>query len=134
MLIGESQRACRGGRDGFTLIELLVVLAIIATLVSIVAPRYFASVDRAREAALKADLRQMREAIDKHYGDTGRYPETLKALVDERYLQSIPPDPVTDRTDTWVPLAYPDQTRPGVFNVRSGASGSAADGTAYASW
>ncbi|MDD2611137.1 MAG: type II secretion system protein, partial [Giesbergeria sp.] len=41
---------------GFTLIELLVVMAIIATLLSIAAPRYLRSVDEAREAALKSDL------------------------------------------------------------------------------
>ena len=41
---------------GFTLIELLVVMAIIATLLSIVAPRYFNSLDKAKEAVLRQDL------------------------------------------------------------------------------
>jgi general secretion pathway protein G len=49
---------------GFTLIELLVVMAIIATLASIAAPRYFNSLENSREVALRANLKAMREAID----------------------------------------------------------------------
>ena len=41
-------------QTGFTFIELLVVMAIIATLLSIAAPRYFNSIDKANEAVLKA--------------------------------------------------------------------------------
>ena len=70
-------------RRGFTLIELLVVMAIIATLLSIVAPRYFTHLDRAREAALRETLVVVRDAIDKFHGDTGRYPESLEELVSQ---------------------------------------------------
>src|SRR5690242_11400756 len=77
-------------RRGFTLIELLVVLAILATLLTIAAPRYFESVDRAKEAALRTDLRVIRDAIDKHRADTGKLPETLQRLVEARYLRSLP--------------------------------------------
>ena len=119
---------------GFTLIELLVVLAILATLLSIAAPRYFESVDRAKEAALKADLRAFRDAIDKHRADTGRLPESLQRLVDGRYLRSIPVDPVTDSAAGWVVVAHPDGSTPGVYDVRSGAQGEARDGTRYDAW
>ena len=54
---------------GFTLIELLVVMAIIATLLSIVAPRYFNSLDKAKESVLRQDLGIMRNAIDQFYSD-----------------------------------------------------------------
>jgi general secretion pathway protein G len=37
-------------RRGFTLIELLVVLAIVALLASLALPRYFQSIDTAKEA------------------------------------------------------------------------------------
>lgn len=128
-------RSGRGrGASGFTLVELLVVLAIVATLLTIVAPRYFDSVDRAKEAALKTDLRVLREAIDKHRADTGRLPESLEALVQARYLRSVPIDPVTDRSDTWVLVAAPDGQLQGVHDVRSGAAGLARDGTAFAGW
>lgn len=119
---------------GFTLIELLVVMAILATLLSLAAPRYFDSLDRAREAALRTDLRLMREAIDKHRADTGRLPESLEALAQARYLRAVPVDPITDRADTWVLVASPDVSTQGVHDVRSGAPGAARDGTAYGGW
>ena len=121
-------------RAGYTLIELLVVMAILATLLAIAAPRYFASVERAKEAALHTDLRLLREAIDRHRADTGRLPGTLQRLAEARYLRSVPVDPFTDSAATWVLLPHPDGTTPGVYDVRSGAPGLGLDGTAYASW
>ena len=120
--------------SGFTLIELLVVMVIIATLLSIVAPRYFGSVDRAKEAALHTNLRILRDAIDKRMGDTGNYPDSLEQLVTEKYLRDIPLDPITDRYDSWILSPYPDKSKPGVYDVHSGATGSAQDGTLYSSW
>jgi len=117
-------------RRGFTLIELLVVMAIIATLLTLVAPRYFKSVDRSRETVLRHDLAVLRDAIDKHFADTGRYPDSLEDLVTKRYLRSVPVDPVTGSNTTWVPVAAADG-RGGMANVRSGATGAAADGVAF---
>lgn len=119
---------------GFTLIELLVVMAILSALLALAAPRYFDSVDRAKEAALKTNLRVIREAIDKHKADTGRLPEKLDDLAKNRYLRAVPADPITDRSDTWVLEPSPDGKSAGVYDVHSGASGNARDGTAYASW
>jgi general secretion pathway protein G len=121
-------------RRGFTLIELLVVLAILAVLLSIAAPRYFESLDKAKETTLRTDLRLMREAIDRYYGDTGRYPDSLQALAQARYLKAVPKDPVTDSADSWVVVGAPDGVTPGVYDVRSGAPGTGRDGTALASW
>jgi len=110
-------------RKGFTLIELLVVLAIVAMLLSLAAPRYFKSVDHAKHTLLVDNLRQTREIIDKFYGDTGRYPESLDELVDKAYLKSAPVDPVTGSATTWI-LVSPRVGLPGkVFNIRSGAPG-----------
>ena len=134
-LPGAAER--RGGRAwllGFTLIELLVVMAILATLLAIAAPRYFESVDKAKETALRSDLRVMREAIDKHLGDTGHLPDSLQALVTMKYLRAVPIDPITDSVDDWVIVAHPDGQTPGVYNVRSGAPGAGRDGSAYATW
>lgn len=119
---------------GFTLIELLVVMAILAVLLSIVAPRYIESVDRAKEATLQTNLRMLREAIDKHRADTGKYPESLQRLVELRYLRSMPIDPVTDSAATWVLAPHPDNAVPGVYDVRSGAPGVGRDGSVYAAW
>lgn len=129
--------ACAHSLDsckGFTLIELLVVMAIMATLLSIAAPRYFASLDRAKEAALRTDLRVLREAIDKHQADTGRLPETLQALIDRRYLHGVPIEPMTESVSGWTPVPHPDGTTAGVYDVRTRAEGRGLDGTAYASW
>ena len=117
-------------RRGFTLIEMLVVMAILATLLSIAAPRYFDSLDRAKEAALKTDLRMLREAIDKHKADTGRLPASLDALVQGRYLRAVPEDPFTERADSWVLVPSQDVSLPGLADVRSGAEGAARDGSA----
>src|SRR5688572_32437416 len=119
-------RAKRAG--GFTLIELLVVMAIVATLLTLAVPRYFISIDRSKEAVLRENLFQIRDAIGKYHADRGRYPESLESLVEERYLRRVPLDPVTDSDKTWVVVA-PSDSLTGIWDVRSGASGKAANGT-----
>lgn len=120
---------------GFTLIELLVVMAIIATLLSIAAPRYLRSVDDAREAALKSNLAQMREAIDHFHADRGAYPQALPDLVEKRYLRAIPVDPITESAQTWQLLPPPGADDSStVYDVRSGAPGTSRLGEAYANW
>jgi general secretion pathway protein G len=119
---------------GFTLIELLVVLTIVATLLLIAVPRYYSSIDRSKEAVLKENLFQLRDAIDKYHADKGRYPETLEALAAERYLRRVPLDPITDSTVTWVPVPTADASAGGVWDVRSGARGRASNGTDFSTW
>lgn len=121
-------------RAGFTLIELLVVMAVIATLLSIVAPRYFNSVDRAKEAVLRQNLSIMRDAIDKFYADTGAYPLNLEQLVEERYIRAIPIDPMTDSAFTWIEIPSPDEEIEGMYDVRSSSDRQALDGTFYDKW
>ena len=120
---------------GFTLIELLVVMAILGTLLAISVPRYFASLDRSRESVLRENLRTTRDAIDRFYGDLGRYPDDLGELVGKRYLRALPFDPITDSRDSWIVVPPLDATLPGrVYDLKSGAPGNAADGSAYAEW
>lgn len=121
-------------KKGFTLIELLVVLAIVATLLTLALPRYFGSLDRSREAVLKENLYQLRDAISKYYADKGRYPQTLEALATDKYLRKVPLDPVTESAATWIVLAPPDPQKSGVYDVRSGAPGTSLDGTEYSTW
>ena len=121
---------------GFTLIELIVVLAIIALLASIVAPRYYRTVDSAREATLHTSLNVMRDAVDKFVADKGRYPDSLDELVDKGYIRQIPQDPITGRTDSWQMLPPPADGAliGGMGDVRSGATGKGQDGTDFSSW
>ena len=119
---------------GFTLVELMVVLAVLALLVSIVAPKAIGGVARAEEAVLKQDLALMRDALDKHYSDSGRYPAALHELVGKRYLRSIPVDPLTKSNATWVPVPPADPEKGAVYDVRSGAPGVGSNGTPYAQW
>jgi len=121
-------------RRGFTLIELLVVLAIIATLLTIAVPRYYSSLDKSKEAVLKENLYQLRDAIGKYYADRGKYPESLQALATDKYLRSVPLDPVTDSATTWIVVAPEDPQKGGVFDVKSGAAGKAIDGSEFSTW
>ena len=123
-----------GRRRGFTLIELLVVMAIIATLLTIAVPRYFRSLQRSREAVLKQDLTTLRESIDKFYGDTGKYPQTLAVLVERRYLRSMPVDPIVKAADKWIVVNSDDPEDNGVKDVKSGADGQGENGVPYADW
>lgn len=119
---------------GFTLVELMVVLAVIALLVSIVAPHYTGRVNRAEEAVLRENLTIMREALDRHFADAGRYPATLEELVTKRYLRTIPSDPITQSTTTWVVVAPDDPGKGSVYDVRSGAQGNGLNGKPYGQW
>jgi general secretion pathway protein G len=122
-------------RRGFTLIELLVTMAIVALLLAIAAPRYFAHLDRAKEAALRQTLAVTRDAIDKFHADAGRYPENLEELVDKRYLRKLPVDPLLDSSAEWRAVPPPaGSSVGGVYDLRSGAPGSSVDGTPYAEW
>ena len=123
-----------GRRSGFTLIELLVVMTIIATLLTIAVPRYFHSLERAREAVLRQDLSSLRESIDNFYGDTGKYPETLTALVEKHYLRAIPVDPMAKTAEKWVVMLADEPEDNGVKDVHSGAEGAGQDGVPFALW
>jgi general secretion pathway protein G len=119
---------------GFTLIELLVVMAIVATLLTLAVPRYFISIDRSKEAVLKENLFQVRDAIGKYHADKGRYPDSLQALATEQYLRKVPLDPVTESDATWVVVPAPGTETPGIFDIRSGAQGKATDGSEFSAW
>jgi general secretion pathway protein G len=108
---------------GFTLVELLVVLTVVALLLSVVVPDYVGRVRRAEEAVLKENLVVMRDALDKHYADAGKYPLSLEELVVKRYLRAIPPDPFTQSPTTWVAVPPADPKKGGVYDVRSAAKG-----------
>ena len=137
----------RNGERGFTLLELIVVIAIIGILATIAMPAMKDMPRKANEAVLKTNLRTLRDVIDQHYGDKGKYPTSLEALVEEGYLRKIPIDPITKSSETWIlvheevdPDNPPAETEtsedgePGIIDVKSGAPGNSLDGTPYEEW
>lgn len=119
---------------GFTLIELLVVMAIVALLLTISLPRYFGSLEKAKEVVLRESLHVVRSTIDKFYIDKGRYPRDLGELVQEKYLRSLPVDPMTESSSSWLLVPAQDQGGAGITDVKSGAPGQGRDGKSYASY
>ena len=118
---------------GFTLIELMIVLVVIAVLAGIIVPKYLERIDEANETVLKQDLAGMRTAIDQFYRDKGSYPTNLSDLVSQRYIRTVPVDPITKSAASWklVPSKNSEQN---IFDIKSGAIGKSKDGTEYASW
>ncbi|WP_291990389.1 prepilin-type N-terminal cleavage/methylation domain-containing protein [Candidatus Accumulibacter sp. ACC007] len=130
-MVNRHRQRLRG--QGFTLIELLVVLSIIALLLTLAVPRYFNSIDVSKEAVLRENLHLVRETIDKFYADKGRYPDSLDELVSEKYLRSLPHDPITGSARTWLLIA-PDSVgvEGRVYDLKSGAAGATRDGQPFA--
>jgi general secretion pathway protein G len=134
-----AQREDPRGEGGFTLIELLIVIAIIGIIAGIAAAQMRTAPQRAKEAVLKEDLFAIRDVIDQYFADKGKYPESLDALIEEGYLRKIPVDPITGSEETWQTVqaeATDEDTEGagGIIDVKSGADGTALDGTRYQDW
>jgi general secretion pathway protein G len=126
---------------GFTLIEIMIVFALIGILVGLALPRYGHSRRRAQEAVLKEDLFTLRDLINKYYTDKGKYPASLRTLVEDGYLRTIPIDPMTGSAETWIEIrdtpSYEEMVPNmefGIIDVRSGSQAKALDETTYDTW
>ncbi len=133
-----NDRQLKNGGRGFTMIELLLVITMMLILISVAIPNYRRSVQTAREAALRQNLATMRTLIQEFTLDKKRAPTSLSELVSERYIREIPKD-IGGSTGTWQEESCStyfsvDQTDTGLCDVRSGAEGFGADGTAYSEW
>ena len=103
--IKEKRRELRNS-EGFTLIELLVVMIIIGLLASLVGPRLFGKVDKAKQQTAQAQIELLSTGLGSFRLDIGRFPseeEGLNSLIekpsdldkwDGPYLaKEIPKDP-----------------------------------------
>ena len=134
------QHGLRSRIAGFTLIELVIVVSIMLILISIAAPIYRTSIIRSKEAVLRDDLFTLRSLIDQYTVDKQAAPQSLADLVSEGYLRELPVDPFTASNQTWEEvlesdvLMNPDQTMPGITDVRSGSQLRSLSGDLYSSW
>jgi general secretion pathway protein G len=124
---------------GFTLIELLIVIAIIGIIAGIAVAQLRTRPQAAREAVLKENLYAMRDVIDQYFADKGKYPESLDTLVEEGYMRKIPVDPITNSSESWDTIQAEDTDEDedsggGIYDVKSGAAGTALDGSQYSDW
>ncbi len=125
-------KGCKSNASGFTLIELMIVVSIIGILATIAVPSYQSSLIKARETVLRQDLFTLRELLDHHRADQGKYPQSLEGLVAAGYLRALPKDPFTNSSSAWQEITEP--TEGGVFDVYSGSDLVGTNGTAYNKW
>lgn len=143
---------------GFTLLELIIATAILLILSTMAVPMARLSIKREKERRLRADLWEMRDAIDRYKMDADRnafqtkvdsqgYPPDLETLVKGedvkgkkvRYLRKIPMDPMTGTAEWGLRSMQddPDSDSWGgqsVFDVYTKSQDEALDGTKYKDW
>jgi general secretion pathway protein G len=78
----------RNGK-GFTLVELLIVITVISLIATIVAPRLFRGLGKAKRDIAKAKMAIIEDALLKFYSDCERYPDDSEGL---NALIVAPPD------------------------------------------
>jgi general secretion pathway protein G len=156
------QRFCRaqgsGPAWGFSLLELIVATTILIILSTMAVPLARFTIKREKERRLRADLWEMRDAIDRYKIDADRgafqtkidsqnYPPDLETLVKGvdvqgkkvRYLRKIPIDPMTG-TIEWGMRSMQDDPQSdsfggqSVFDVYTKSQDEALDGTKYKDW
>ena len=146
---------------GMTILELIVACGILVVLSGMAVPMARVQIKRQREARLRYDVLEMRNAIDRYkdaadqnlirvQAGTEGYPPDLQTLVDGvqlagapdrhvRFLREIPVDPMTGNTDWGLRSVQDDADATNwggqdVFDVYSKSMGTALDGTKYADW
>jgi general secretion pathway protein G len=147
-----------GSEHGFTLLELIIATTILLILSTMAVPLARLTIKRDKEKMLRADLWEMRDAVDRYKIDADRnafqikvdsqgYPPDLETLVKGvdvqgkkvRYLRKIPIDPMTGTTE-WGLRSMQDDVDSdswggqSVFDVYTKSTDEGLDGTKYKDW
>jgi len=80
-------------KNGFTLIELMIVVIILGLLASIVVPKLFKSVGKAKPVAAKTQIENLKTALSTYWLENNAYPTTeqgLTALVKKPEAEPLP--------------------------------------------
>lgn len=91
-------------KKGFTLIEMLVVVTIVGILAGLTLTASMSSRKVARDGKRKADLEQIRSALEIYRSDVKAYPASLGSLVSV-YMDKVPDDPLSGYTYSYAGLA-----------------------------
>jgi len=87
----------KSNKKGFTLVELMVVTLIIGILIGLSLVASVGVKKSARDGKRKADLEQIRSALEMYKSDLEEYPDSatvgLNDLVAKNYLSELPSDP-----------------------------------------
>jgi len=108
------------------------IVTIVGILVTLAVPSYQQSVVKAREAGLMRDLFTIRDLLDQHRADKGKYPDSLTDLAKVGYLRTMPMDPFTRSASTWQEII--ETTEGGVFDIHSGSDLVGTNGVPYNQW
>ncbi len=81
-------------KKGFTLIEILVTVTVVGILAGLTLTASMSSRKVARDGKRKADLEQIRSALEIYRSDVKAYPASLGNLVSV-YLDKVPDDPLS---------------------------------------
>ncbi len=83
MQLQKNNRRRNAVRHYFTLIEIMIVVVIIGMLAALVGPRIIGSLDKARVQTTKAQLVNLKDAVQRFYMDCSEYPNSLDDLMNK---------------------------------------------------
>jgi general secretion pathway protein G len=113
---------------------MMIVIAIIGILTNMALPNMQRAIIRAKETSLKNTLFVLRDVIDQHYADHGRFPDYLEDLTEKKYIRNLPKDPFTNSVSTWIIIPPGEGEEGAVFDIHSGSRFVGLDGIPYNEW